>query len=65
MWPSMVHLNEIQSRMLHDGLPVERTMVAVSELRLLQHGGRYRIERAQGDLYLYSQGNGYFAVADE
>jgi hypothetical protein len=51
--------------MLHDGVPVERTMVAVSELRLLQHGGRYRIERAQGDLYLYSQGNGYFAVADE
>lgn len=65
MWPDLVHINEIQSRLLHDGVPVERTMKVTSEIAPLQHGARYRIERAQGDLYLYAQGAGWYRVANE
>lgn len=64
-WPELVHVSEIQSRLLHDGVPVERAMKVTSEVGPLQRGARYRIERAQGDLYLYAQGAGYFRVASE
>ena len=64
MWPETVHISEIQSRLLHDGVPAERAMKVTSEVGLVPQGGRYRIERAQGDLYLYSRGAGYFVVAD-
>jgi hypothetical protein len=62
-WPELVHVSEIQSRLLHDGMPVERAMKVTSEIGPLRHGDRYRIERAQGDLYLYAQGAGYYRVA--
>lgn len=65
MWPEVVHLSEIQSRLILDAVPVERAMSVTSQLGLLPLGSRYRIERTQGDLYLYSRGNGYFNVADQ
>lgn len=65
-WPSMVHASEIQSRLIADGLPVERAMSVTSELSLVPIGYRYKVERAQGDLYLYKTDHpGYFAVATE
>lgn len=65
MWPELVHISEIQSRLLLDGVPVERAMKVTSEVGTLPHGSRYRVERAQGDLYLYAQGAGYYRVAAE
>ena len=65
-WPQMVHASEIQSRLIQDGLPVERAMSVSSELSLVPIGNRYKVERAQGDLYLYkTTAPGYFAVATE
>jgi len=65
-WPNVVHVNEIQSRLIADGVPVERAMSVTSGLATVPIGGKYRIERAQGDLYLYATVNpGYFAVANE
>jgi hypothetical protein len=65
MWPDLVHISEVQSRLILDGVPVERAMKVTSELGPLHHGGRYRVERAQGDLYFYVQGGGYYRVASE
>lgn len=65
-WPEMVHASEIQTRLISDGVPVERAMSVSSELSLVPIGNKYRIERAQGDLYLYKTVlPGYFAVAAE
>jgi hypothetical protein len=64
-WPVLVHISEIQSRLILDGVPVERAMRAASELATLNHGGRYRLERGAGDLYFYGQGSGYYRVATE
>ncbi len=64
-WPQLVELCEIQSRLLNDGVPVERAMKITSEVGTLAHGARYKIERTQGDLYLYAQGAGYFYTATE
>lgn len=65
MWPEIVHVSEIQSRLLNDGVPVERAMKVTSEVGPLTLGARYKIERAQGDLYLYAQGSGWYRVASE
>jgi hypothetical protein len=64
-WPVLVHISEVQPRLILDGLPVERAMRAVSELATLHHGGRYRVEHSEGDLYFYAQGSGYYRVASE
>jgi hypothetical protein len=65
-WPNMVHASEVQSRLIGDGVPVERAMSVTSALATVPIGGKYRIERAQGDLYLYKTASpGYFAVATE
>jgi hypothetical protein len=65
-WPDIVHVSEIQTRLIHDGVPVDRAMSAASEVGRVMPGGRYRMERAQGDLYFYATVNpGYFAVASE
>lgn len=64
-WPAVVHLSEIQSRLINDGVPVERAMKVTSEIGPLPQGYRYRIERTQGDLYLYVRGAGYYGVASE
>ena len=64
-WPQVVHITEIQSRLINDGVPVERAMKVTSEIGPLLNGDRYRIERGAGDLYLYAHGNGYYHVAGE
>lgn len=64
-WPELVHLSEIQSRLILDGVPVERAMKVTSEIGPMRQGERYRVERAQGDLYLYVEGSGYYRVASE
>lgn len=65
-WPGMVHASEVQSRLIADGLPVERAMQVTSQLGTIPIGGRYKIERTQGDLYLYKTASpGYFGVATE
>lgn len=64
MWPEIVHASEIQSRLLMDGIPVERAMAMVSEIALVPIGERYKVDRAQGDLFLYKMPNpGYYTVA--
>jgi hypothetical protein len=63
MWPEVVQYMEVQSRLINDGVPVERAMKYTSEIARLQLGDRYRIERAQGDLFLYARGDGWFHVA--
>lgn len=62
MWPDLVHCDEVQSRLIHDGMPVERAMGISSEVRTLVHGDRYRIERTQGNIMLYAQGAGWYRV---
>ena len=65
-WPEMVHASEIQTRLIQDGVPVERAMTVASELGLTPIGNRYKVERSQGDLYFYRTNlPGYFAVATE
>lgn len=64
-WPRVVQQSEIQSRLIHDGVPVERAMMTASETRLLQLGDRYRIARSQGDVFLYAQGAGMFVTSDK
>lgn len=64
-WPELVHLSEIQSRLILDGMPVERAMKVTSEIGPLRLGDRYRVEREQGDLYLYPQGSGYYRTASD
>lgn len=61
-WPETVHLSEIQSRLLHDGVPVERAMHVVSEVGSLQHGDRYRV---RDGLFFYALGAGYYRTATE
>lgn len=63
MWPEIVHSSEIQSRLIMDGVPVERAMSITSEVGTTPIGNRYKIERAQGDLYLYKTiAPGYYRV---
>jgi hypothetical protein len=64
-WPQVVHISEIQSRLINDGFPIERAMKATSEIGPLQNGARYRLEHNGKDLYFYAHGNGYYHVADE
>jgi hypothetical protein len=64
-WPELVHLSEIQSRLILDGVPVERAMKVTSEIGPMRLGERYRVERTQGDLYFYVEGSGYYRVASE
>lgn len=64
-WPEVVHVGEVQSRLILDQVPVERAMKITSELGQLQLGARYRIERAQGDLFLYAQGGGMFVTSGQ
>jgi hypothetical protein len=64
-WPEVIELGQIQSRLIHDGVPVERAMKVSSDAGLLQLGDRYRIEREQGDVYLYAQGGGMFVTSGE
>jgi hypothetical protein len=64
-WPQVVQLDEIQSRLINDGVPVERAMKITSELGTLRLGDRYRIERNQGDVFLYAQGGGMFVTSSE
>lgn len=64
-WPEIVRYDEVQSRLINDGMPVERVMRVVSELRTTPHGGRYRVERAVDALLFYAMGNGYYRVASE
>jgi hypothetical protein len=64
-WPTEVQLSEIQSRLIMDGVPVDRAMHDTSAIGQLRHGGRYKVERAQGDLFLYALGAGWYHVADE
>jgi hypothetical protein len=64
MWPDTVHISEIQSFLLHDGVPVERAMRITSELGPLPPGDSYRIQREQGDIYLHrTVVPGYFQVS--
>ena len=65
MWPDMVHANELQSRLIHDGMPPDRVMYVESQLGNLQLGEKFRIERTQGNLVLYPQGAGWLAVRPE
>ena len=65
MWPPIVEQDQIQSRLINDDVPVERAMKIASEVALLRLGDRYRIERPQGDVYLYAQGGGMFVTASE
>ena len=65
-WPEMVHVSEIQTRLIQDGVPVERAMTVASEVGTTPIGNRYKVERSQGDLYFYRTNlPGYFAVAAE
>ncbi len=65
MWPQIVHLNEVQSRLINDGFPIERAMRLTSEMGQLQLGDRFRLERTQGNLLFYAQGAGMFITAAE
>jgi len=66
MWPDVVHLNEIQSRLINEGMPAERAMLATSEIGLVRFGGTYRLERAAGALYLSATNlPGYYSVSAE
>lgn len=62
----MVHVSELQSRLINDGVPVDRAMSLATEIGAVPVGGRYRLERAAGPLYFYVTVNpGYLAVASE
>lgn len=63
MWPEIVHCDEVQSRLLNDGVPVERAMSIDSEVRTIPFGSTYRIELPSGPVVLYGQGGGWFRVA--
>jgi hypothetical protein len=63
-WPEVIQGDTIQSRLINDGVPVERAMRVTSEIGRLRLGDRYRIERAEGDVFLYAQGGGMFITAD-
>lgn len=66
MWPEIVHCAEIQSRLLNAGMPVERAMKIASEVALLKHGDRYRIELDDASaVVLYGQGLGWSRTAAE
>lgn len=65
MWPETVHLNEIQSRLINDGVPVERAMRITSEVGPIQRGSRYRIELPESVVVLYAQGDGWYRTAAE
>lgn len=65
MWPRIVHCAEIQSRLLNAGVPVERAMRVASEVALLKHGDRYRIDLGENAVVLYSQGQGWSITASE
>lgn len=62
-WPEIVQQDQIQSRLIHDGVPVERAMKISSETARLQLGDRFRIERTEGELFLYAQGAGMFVTS--
>jgi hypothetical protein len=63
MWPEIVHLSEIQGRLLGDGVPAERAMFLTTQLAQMQPGQSRRVERPQGDIYLYrTDAPSYFAV---
>jgi hypothetical protein len=62
-WPDVVQQDQIQSRLILDGIPVERAMKVSSETARLQLGDRYRIERTEGDVFLYAQGAGMFVTS--
>ena len=65
-WPETVHVSEIQSRLIQDGVPIERAMAVASEIGTTPVGNRYKVERNQGDLFFYKTiMPGYFAVAAE
>ena len=51
-WPEAVHASEVQSRLLQEGVPVERAMQMTSELRNVPPGGTYRVELAGGSAVL-------------
>jgi hypothetical protein len=40
-------------------------MQVASQASLLKLGDRFRIERAEGDVYLYAQGAGMFVTSDK
>lgn len=63
MWPEIIHCDEVQSRLIHAEVPVERAMCIDSEVRTLQYGHSYRIELTDGPVVLYAQGGGWFRVA--
>lgn len=48
----MVHGGEVQSRLLQEGIPVERAMQMTSELRTVPPGGTYRVALTQGGAIL-------------
>ena len=62
-WPEIVQQDQIQSRLILDGVPVERAMRISSETARLQLGDRYRVERDEGELFLYAQGAGMFVTS--
>jgi hypothetical protein len=63
-WPEVIQFQ--QSTLILDGVPLERAQKYVSEIRQLQAGGKYHIERAGSpDLYLYVRGDGWFYVRNE
>ena len=62
-WPEVVQQDQIQSRLINDGVPPERAMLVSSETARLQLGDRYRIARAEGDVFLYAQGAGMFITS--
>jgi hypothetical protein len=65
-WPEVIQFQHIQSTLILDGVPLERAQKYVSEIRQLQAGGKYHIERAGSpDLYLYVRGDGWFYVRNE
>lgn len=62
-WPDVIQGDTIQSRLINDGVPVERAMHTASQAGLLRLGDRFRVERPEGELFLYAQGGGMFVVS--
>jgi hypothetical protein len=62
-WPDVIQGDTIASRLINEGVPAERAMHVASQASLVQLGGRFRVERAEGDLFLYGQGAGMFVVS--
>jgi hypothetical protein len=63
-WPGVIQGDTIQSRLINEGVPYERAVHTASQAGLLKLGDRFRVERAEGDLFLYAQGAGMFVVSD-